>query len=440
MENQKGYRTIQTNENEREIKTSGCCESIRNLSKDAVILILSKAVRMFAFGFLAVVLVLYLLEMDLTSESVGLLFSLTLIGDVLISLVMTSHADRFGRKKTLLIGSVLTIVTSYIFATQANFWVLVVTATFGIITPSGNEIGPFQPVELSSLSEVTPEPRTMLLAWYNMFGSFSSALGSLCCGFLIHFFQNYQHMTILESYRGVMLIYAFVQTGLVLLFACLSDKIEISNAKVKNANPVSLFLGLHKSKGIVLKLSALFIIDSFGGSFVLTSFMSGWFEMVYHTAPATLGGLIFVCNLVAGISALFAAQLANRIGLIMTMFVTHLPSNILLILVPLMPNQTLAIVMLCLRFSISQMDVPTRNAFVQTVVEPDERSGANGVANVVRSIGAAVGPYIAGILYARQNLQNTPWYISGGLKVLYDILLVLSFSTPKAPETAKLNP
>ena len=144
----------------------------------------------------------------------------------------------------------------------------------------------------------------------------------------------------------------------------------------------------------------------------------------YNTSYATLGTIVFICNIVAGVSALFAARLADNIGLILTMVVTHVPSNVLLILVPLMPTETLAIAMLCARFSISQMDSPTRNAYVQGVVDPDERSAANGVTNVVRSVGASSGPYLAGLLYANPRLMNYPWIIAGLLKILYDFLLL----------------
>ena len=151
----------------------------------------------------------------------------------------------------------------------------------------------------------------------------------------------------------------------------------------------------------------------------------------YDTSPSTLGKLVFVCNIVAGVSALFAAKLADRIGLILTMVVTHVPSNILLIIVPLMPTETMAIIMLCFRFSISEMDNPTRNAYVQGVVHPDERSSANGVTNVARSIGASTGPYLAGLLFANGITMDYPWYIAGLLKILYDILLLYNMQSIK---------
>lgn len=382
------------------------------------------------------------------------------LGDAVISLVLTSHADRLGRKKCLRISAVLSFITILVFISSTNYNVLLAAAILGglnqsndsslvhsflsVISPSGNEIGPFMSIELSSLSQVTDEvDRTMLLAWYNLFGSFASALGALTTGLVITFFESYYQFSLLAACKVVLVVYSLCQISLFFVFQALSDAIEvpdISAAKVKQVNPVTLFLGLHKSKWIVLKLSALFMIDSFAGSFILQSLICSWFHNVYNTPAKTLGLIIFVCNLFAGISALFAAKLANAIGLILTMVVTHLPSNILVILVPLMPTEATAIAMICARFSISQMDVPTRNAYVQGVVDDDERSAANGVTNIVRSIGASVGPLIAGLLYIQPAYRNYPFYVAGGLKIVYDLLLLASFQSvkPKSERTVEL--
>lgn len=293
-----------------------------------------------------------------------------------------SHADRWGRRATLMVSAILSIITGLTFAFQTNFWWLTISAIFGVISPSGNEIGPFMAIELSGLSQVTREAtRTKLMAWYNLFGSFATAGGALFCGFAITYFKTVLLLNSLTAYRYVLIVYTVCQVIKYVLFSMLSEAIEVPVVTVKNANPISLFLGLHQSKSIVLKLSILFTLDSFAGSFVLQSLTAAWFSSVYGTPENVLGSMVFICNIVAGVSALFAATLAEWIGLVMTMAVTHLPSNILMIMVPLMPNEFWAIVMMCLRFSISQMDVPTRNAYVQGVVAPDERSAANGVTN-----------------------------------------------------------
>jgi predicted MFS family arabinose efflux permease len=273
------------------------------------------------------------------------------------------------------------------------------------------------------------------MAWYNLGGCIACAFGSLGCGFLLQHLQREYHIEngILE-FKIVLTVYAAVQAILLMCFFSLSSDVEVQldDVQIKSTNPAYLFLGLHHSKQIILKLSVLFMIDAFAGSFVIQSLITDWFFLEFNTRPEDLGSILFICNLVAGVSALLAAQLAESIGLIMTMVVTHVPSNVLLILVPLMPSQSLAIVILCLRFCISQMDVPTRNAYVQGVVSADERSAANGITNIVRSIGAATGPMLSGILFANPTTRNYPFYIAGILKIIYDVLLLWNFKGVKS--------
>ena len=414
-------------------------EVLRSLERDAQICVLCKMIRMFSFGFLAVMLVIYLVNLNFDMEDIGLMFTLTLLGDAILSILLTTHADTWGRRFTLMVGSIIAILTSIIFASSSNFSVLVLAAILGVISPSGSEVGPFMAIEVSSLSQVCrDEDRTKVLAWYNLFGSCSSASGALTCGFIMKVLQSGKApMSLLQSCRFVMFVYSLLQICQVVAFYQLGPEVEVPKATGPKASPVGQFLGLHKSKLIVLKLCALFLIDSFGGSLVLQSVISNWFHDTYDTNPATLGTIVFVCNIVAGVSALFAAKLADQIGLIMTMFVTHLPSNVLLILVPIMPNESLAIFMICARYSISQMDVPTRNAYVQGVVEADERSAANGVTNVIRSVGASTGPYLAGFLYTIPKYRNYPFYIAGLLKIIYDCLLLWSMSSTKPAHEIK---
>jgi MFS family permease len=185
---------------------------------------------------------------------------------------------------------------------------------------------------------------------------------------------------------------------------------------------------------VVAKLSALFAVDAFAGGFVVQSFAAYWFYLRFGVRPAALGAIFFWANILSGISALLASRLATRFGLIRTMVLTHLPSNILLLLVPLMPNVKLAVLLLLARFSISQMDVPTRQSYTIAVVSPEERSAAAGITGVARTTGAAISPLFVGFLFARPALINVPFYIAGALKIVYDLLLYKEFISTKPPE------
>jgi len=390
---------------------------------------------MFAYGFLSVVLVLYLSELGFDAAAIGLLITLTLVGDTAISLWITTSADRIGRRRMLILGAVLMLGAGVVFALSHNFIVLLAAATIGVISPSGNEVGPFLAIEQASLAQIgARDKRTGLLAWYNLAGSFATAAGALCGGGLA---QGLQALGLAktDSYRAIIIGYGLVGAVLIVLFSRLSPSINPPKAEARKG-PKPLF-GLHKSRSVVLRLSALFSLDAFAGGFVVQSFMAYWFHLRFHVQPAVLGGIFFGANVLAGISALSATRISRRIGLIRTMVFTHIPSNVLLILVPLMPSLPLAIIVLLLRFSISQMDVPTRQSFTLAVVEPDERSAAAGVTNVARTSGASISPTISGALMSHPALLGLPFIIAGGLKIAYDLILYRAFKALSPPEETK---
>ncbi|MEI7817471.1 MAG: MFS transporter [Desulfuromonadales bacterium] len=392
-------------------------------NRDVILLLITRTLRLFGYGFLSVVLALYLSESGLDDLFMGVMFSLTLVGDAGISLILTTTADRFGRKKTLIIGAVLMMVAGVVFMMTSNPLLLIIAAIIGVISPSGNEIGPFLPVEQAILSQlVHTDQRTRLFAWYGLIGSFATALGALASGFAATALQT-RGFSALDSYRVILCGYALIGGMLALVFTGLSKECEVIRSDASSASQYRF--GLHKSRGVVYKLSLLFSLDAFAGGFVLQSFMAYWFHVRYGANEAVLGSIFFGANLLAGISALLAVPLAKKIGLIRTMVFTHLPSNVLLILVPLMPNFTLAITMLLLRFSISQMDVPTRQAYTMAVVDPDERSAAAGITGIARSIGASLSPAVAGALLS--TFLGGPFIVAGGLKIIYDIILFRSF-------------
>jgi MFS family permease len=193
-------------------------------------------------------------------------------------------------------------------------------------------------------------------------------------------------------------------------------------------------LGLHRSRNVVFKLSSLFALDAFAGGLLVQSLVAFWFHMRFGVEAGTLGSIFFAANILAGISALIAVPLARRFGLINTMVFTHIPSNRLLMMVPLMPTLSLAIANLLLRFSISQMDVPTRQSYTMAVVAPDERSAASGVTSIARSLGASISPVLTGWLISVPLLFSAPFFLSGGLKIVCDLLLYREFRATKPPE------
>ncbi len=410
------------------------------LTSDGRLLFTTRIARLFAYGFLSVVLVLYLQQVGLKESQIGLLLTLTLIGDTLISLWITTAADRIGRRRMLIVGALLMIFAGVLFALTRDFVLLLIAATIGVISPSGYEVGPFLSIEQAALSHIIPsEQRTRIFAWYNLVGSFTTALGSLAGGVLV---QGLQDLGVkpLGSYRVIVIAYASIGLILGLIFSRLSPAVEISPGTPSSPpKPLSRF-GLHRSQGVVLKLSALFSLDAFAGGFVLQSLVAYWFHVRFNVQPALLGTIFFGANILAGISALTAARVASKIGLINTMVFTHIPSNILLILVPLMPNLPLAITVLLMRFSISQMDVPTRQSYTMAVVNPDERSAAAGITAVARTTGSSLSPVVAGPLLGNAALLSIPFFLSGGLKIIYDLLLYRSFRSMKPPEENAAEP
>ncbi len=403
-----------------------------SMRQDIVTLFSTRIIRLFCYGFLSVILALYLVQAGLQEEQVGLLFTLTLAGDAGISLWLTTSADRFGRKRTLIVGALLMLGAGAVFIITRNVAILMAAAIIGVISPSGNEIGPFLSVEQASLTHLLPaERRTQSFAWYNLAGSFATASGALSGGWLAQALQS-RGMPALEAYRVVLAGYALGGFILAILFLSLSREIEVQPSEAAETEP--RLLGLHRSRGVVARLSGLFAIDAFAGGLIVQSMIAYWFYIRFGLGAGVIGSIFFGANVLAGISALLAVRLAKRIGLINTMVFTHIPSNILLILVPLMPTLPLAITVLLLRFSISQMDVPTRQSYTMAVVAPDERSAASGVTGIARSVGAALSPSLTGLLLGVPTLISAPFFLSGGLKIVYDLLLYRSFRAMKPPE------
>ncbi len=397
-----------------------------------------RVVRMFAYGLLGVVLVLYLAARGFDPARLGLLLSLTLLGDAALSLWLSTRADRWGRRRTLLAGAALMALGGAAMAATGDFALLVVAATIGVISPTGNEVGPFLSVEQAGLAQLVPAAeRTRLFAWYHLVGYLATAFGALCAGAGLQGLQA-AGWSGLARYSAV--LWAYAGLGLVLgaMAAGLDEAVEApAAARVAEAGA---WLGLKESRSTVARLSALFALDAFAGGFIVQSSLAYWFLQRFGMGEAALGRVFFGANVLSGLSALAAVPLARRIGLVNTMVATHLPSNILLLLVPLMPDFRWAAGVLWLRHLVSQMDVPARQSYVNAIVPAAERSAANGVTGVARQLGTAVAPLCAGLMPAAALLAGGPFFVAGGLKIVYDLALWRAFRAKPAAEEILVPP
>ncbi len=247
---------------------------LRSPNYDARLLFLTRFTRLFAYGALSVVLVFYLTGIGLSESRIGLLLTLTLLGDTIVSLVLTTQADRIGRRRMLVIGSFLMAGAGLAFAFTNNFLFLVIAGTIGVVSPSGNEVGPFLSIEQAALANVvSASTRTTAFAWYTLTGSFATAIGSLCGGMLPSLVGS-GGATPIKGYRAVVIAYAVLGMVLTLVFARLSSATEVgaSEDRVLALAAKKTLLGIGHSREIVLKLSGLFALDSFGGGFVVQSF------------------------------------------------------------------------------------------------------------------------------------------------------------------------
>lgn len=406
-----------------------------DLTYDGWLLLAARFLRLFSYGWVSVGLIVYLLEIGLTQWEVGLLFTATLIGDLIVTFALTTTADSIGRKTTLIIGSILKIFAGTMFAFQSNFIGLLVAGILGIISPSGGEIGPFLACEQSALTESITRLETIpvVFGWFQALSYCAQALGALAAGITLMSLQVNHGWSILAAHRFLIIGYGAFGVGMLAIYLLLSPSIEPLHARAFDG-PRDWFskFGLHRkeSRKVVLKLSALFILDAFAGGFVMQSVIVYWFGEEWAMSPDRLGALMLGANLLAGISAIAATPLVGKIGAINTMVATHLPSNILLIMVPFMPTMESAVGVLLARFAISQMDVPARQTYVATVVDADERSAAGGITSVVRSIGLSVSPILTGYLIADPTNHfrfSLIFILAGVIKSTYDILLYLSF-------------
>jgi MFS family permease len=407
------------------------------ITNDGKLIISSRIVRAFAYGFLSIVLAIYLKLIGINDLVIGLILTATLVNSVIFTLLASIYADRVGRRKMLIIYAVLMSISGTIFVVTDNYVILIIAALIGTINVTGSETGPFLSVEQALISQTVSDHKKIntMFALYNMAGTFAMSAGILLSGLPDILQQQYQ-LSQIDAIKPLFLIYSIFGVTLVGIYFSMSNKIELS--RIDAAKPLSRTLS-PKSKKIVSKLSGLFALDSFAGGFVIQSIVSLWFFSKFGIELTTLSYIFSAAGVLTAFSFLAAAKMADKIGLINTMVFTHIPSNVLLILVGFAPTPLLAIALYLGRMALSQMDVPTRQSYVVAVVREEERTSAAAITNISRNISQAISPSLTGSILQLLPLLSAPFVIGGLLKIVYDLALYFQFRNVSPTEEKKAS-
>jgi MFS family permease len=390
-----------------------------------------RGLRAFGDGYVSLLLPAYLISLGLTPFQVGIIATGTLLGSGVLTLLVGLHAYRFRYRALLLVAAALMTATGLGFATITAFWPLLVVAVVGTLNPSSGDVSVFLPLEHSVLARVVGDrQRTAVFARYSLVGALVGALGALVSG-LPEILAAATHVNIQTAYQSMFLLYAVLGVASALIYRKLPSGIA-AEAEAPAA-PLS------ESKRIVYTLAALFSLDAFGGGFIVQSLLALWLFEKYQLSMAVAGTIFFWTGVLSAFSYLVATRIAHRIGLVNTMVFTHLPSSVLLLLVPFAPTLAWAVVLLLARSALSQMDVPTRSSYVMAVVAPNERAAAASITSVPRSLASAVSPLVAGYLLGLSSF-GWPLIIAGGVKIAYDLMLLATFRAVRPPEEVAMRP
>ncbi|KAK9371233.1 major facilitator superfamily domain-containing protein [Lipomyces kononenkoae] len=464
-------------------------------SFDIHLLCFQRFIRMFAYGQVTIILALFFQNLGITQDKTGLFMTGTLLGDVVISFVLTIVADKIGRRKILALGAILMCMSGVTFSYASNYWILLIAAIVGVISPSGNEIGPFRAIEESIMAHLTDlKDRSDLYAWSSLLGSLGAALGTITSGWLVQKLQEDYSWSALQSYRLIFVLYSLVAIFKFVSSIMLSPLAELEPIRAEpkldptsatergpssraqdsqgdsyamrplaKANESSdsltanneddtdeLFDEMDRysqvqkkrskwlfwvdylpqltpnSQKVIFQLLLLFSLDSFGGGIATQSWLSYYFAQRFGVKEGTLGSLFFVTNLISAASSIVASSISKRLGPIITMVTTHLPSSIVLAVLGFPPQQVVAMILLILRACTSSMDVAPRQAFLSSIVTKEERTSVMGIVNVVRTLAQSAGPGLMG-KFASMNMMPIGFLIAGLSKATYDLGILAWF-------------
>jgi predicted MFS family arabinose efflux permease len=394
-------------------------------SADARRLVIARGLRGFADGVVSVLLASYLTDLGFSPGQIGVLITFTLLGSAAVTLAVGLAGYKLSPRTVLLSASALMLITGFGFVGVTDFWPLLLIAFAGTLNPSSGDVSVFLPTEQALLTRtIAGTSRTALFAHYNLAGTFCGAAGALASGIPVVLARD-QGWDLVDAQKSGFVLYAVTAVVVALLYRRLSPELSRPNRAATGS--------LAKSRSIVIRLSLLFSLDSFGGGFAVQSLLALWLFQRYGLSVETAGAVFFVAGVLSAGSQLVSPWLADRIGLIRTMVYTHLPANLLLISAALMPTAPLAIAALLGRMALSQMDVPARQSYVMAMVPPEERAAAASVTNVPRSLASALAPALGGLLLSQTSF-GWPLILAGAIKVIYDLLLLRQFSELRTEE------
>ena len=388
-------------------------------------LLIAKGLRAFGDGYVSLLLPLYLLELGFSPLHVGIIATTTLVGSGLLTLAVGLHAWRYHYRSLLLGASALMAGTGFGFAVLTDFWPLLLVALVGTLNPSSGDVSVFLPLEHAVLSRVVSDrQRTATFARYSLVGSLLAAAGSLAAA-LPATIVSLSGMSPTQAIQAMFVLYA--------LIACASGLVYRGLPRALATEVQQPMAPLEQSKKMVYTLAALFSLDAFGGGFVVQSMVALWLYQRFDLSMAAAGAVFFWTGVLTAASYLVAVRVAGRFGLVNTMVYTHIPSSVCLIALPFVPDLSWAIALLFVRSALSQMDVPTRSSYVMAIVTPAERPAAASITSVPRSLASAMSPFLAGWMLGVSSF-GWPLVVAGGVKIVYDLLLLAMFRKIRPPE------
>lgn len=383
------------------------------IAGDARKILAAQGLRALAYGFSSILLGASLEARGWTGGQIGLLLAAILVGTAALSLVVGRLGDCVGRRRLYTLLFLGLSISGLAFGLTNRFWILVLVALTGTMSTEVVESGPFTSLEQAMLPAAVPtERRTRVFGTYNAVATVAGSLGALAAGGPALLRGLWPGLP--ADHRFLLVLVPMGLAG-VAVARSLSPRVEVPVGQRRPDRP------LGRSRRPVRGLSALFAVDSLAGSFVLQSFLAYWFRLRYGVSLEVLGLMFFLVGLLQAASFVAATRLAERIGLLNTMVFTHLPSNVLLAAIALAPSLPVAVALLLGRFALSQMDVPTRQAYVVALVEPEERTAAAAYTNAARYAARPLGPLLGGV--AQQAALGLPFLLGGGIKAAYDLAL-----------------